>query len=135
MKNYISTCYFSINKKIEKQLGGNLSLRSDKGMRLTEKCKMFYKYVKEVLELINNAKNEFTSFKNLTTELVNIGLGIGFVIIDLATRNYKNLKELKFNKKKLPNINICLTTTKSISLTFKSEIFIKYFKNRNRCHN
>ena len=99
MKNYISTCYFSINKKIEKQLGGNLSLRSDKGMRLTEKCKMFYKYVKEVLELINNAKNEFTSFKNLTTELVNIGLGIGFVIRDLATRNYKNLKELKFNKK------------------------------------
>ena len=37
--------------------------------------------------------------QELITEFVNIGLGIGFSIIDLATRNYKNLKELKINKK------------------------------------
>lgn len=63
--------------------------------------------------------------QELITEFVNIGLGIGFVIIDLATRNYKNLKELKINKK-IPNVNVYLATNKSISLTFASKMFIKY---------
>ena len=252
-------------KKLEEQLGGTLFLRSNKGMELTEEGKMFYEYVKGALELINNAENEFTSFKDLSkgeikivcsttltklilidtlkkfhseypnininitndltsnlindlklgkldfvifnesniketnlhlekikelkqgfvynpefykdeinnfedlnklplilqkeesnsrklldyialqnsvklipkmevvsqeliTEFVNIGLGIGFVIIDLATRNYKNIKELKINKK-IPNINIYLATNKSISLTFASKMFIKYLNN------
>lgn len=65
--------------------------------------------------------------QELITEFVNIGLGIGFAIIDLATRNYKNLKELKINKK-IPNINIYLATNKSVSLTFASKMFIKYLK-------
>ena len=65
--------------------------------------------------------------QELITEFVNIGLGIGFSIIDLATRNYKNLKELKINKK-IPNINIYLATNKSVSLTFASKMFIKYLK-------
>lgn len=65
--------------------------------------------------------------QELITEFVNIGLGIGFTIIDLATKNYKNLKELKINKK-IPNINIYLATNKSISLTFASKMFIKYLK-------
>ena len=251
-------------KKLEDQLGGTLFLRSNKGMELTEEGKMFYEYVKGALELISNAENEFTSFKDLSkgeikigcsttltklilmetlkefhneypninisitndltrnlindlklgkldfvifnesniketnlylekikelkqgfiynpefyndeitefedlnnfplilqkeesnsrklldyialqnsvklvpkmevvsqeliTEFVNIGLGIGFSTIDLATRNYKNLKELKINKK-IPNINICLATNKSVSLTFASKMFIKYLK-------
>ena len=65
--------------------------------------------------------------QELITEFVNIGLGIGFVIIDLATRNYSNLKELKINKK-IPNINVYLATNKSVSLTFASKTFIKYLK-------
>ena len=199
-------------KKLEDQLGGTLFLRSNKGMELTEEGKMFYEYVKGALELINNAENEFTSFKDLSkgkikigcsttltklvlmnalkeflnlekikelkqgfiynpefyddninnfedlnnvplilqkeesnsrklldyialqnnvklipkmevvsqeliTEFTNIGLGIGFAIIDLAKRNYKNIKELNINKK-IPNINIYLATNKSVSLTF-----------------
>lgn len=251
-------------KKLEDQLGGTLFLRSNKGMGLTEEGKMFYEYVKGALELINNAENEFTSFKDLSkgeikigcsttltklvlmyalkefhldypnininitndltsnlindlklgkldfvifnesnikeanlnlekikelkqgfiynpeiyddninnfedlnnvplilqkeesnsrklldyialqnnvklipkmevvsqeliTEFTNIGLGIGFAIIDLAKRNYKNIKELNINKK-IPNINIYLATNKSVSLTFASEMFIKYLK-------
>lgn len=65
--------------------------------------------------------------QELITEFTNIGLGIGFAIIDLAKRNYKNLKELNINKK-IPNINIYLATNKSVSLTFASKMFIKYLK-------
>ena len=63
--------------------------------------------------------------QDLITEFTNIGLGIGFVIIDLAKRNFKELEELKLNKK-IPNINVYLATNKSISLTFASKTFIKY---------
>lgn len=65
--------------------------------------------------------------QELITEFVNIGLGIGFAIINLAKRNFKNLSELKINKK-IPNINIYLATNKSVSLTFASKIFIKYLR-------
>lgn len=63
--------------------------------------------------------------QELITEFTNIGLGIGFVIIDLAKRNYNNLQEIKINKK-IPNIKVYLATNKSISLTFASKTFIKY---------
>ena len=66
--------------------------------------------------------------QELITEFANIGLGLGFVIIDLAKRNFKDMKELKLNKK-IPNINVYLATNKSISLTFASKMFIKYLKN------
>ena len=65
--------------------------------------------------------------QELITEFTNIGLGIGFAIIDLTKRNYKNIKELNINKK-IPNINIYLATNKSVSLTFASKMFIKYLK-------
>jgi len=65
--------------------------------------------------------------QELITEFTNIGLGIGFAIIDLAKRNFKNLKELNINKK-IPNISIYLATNKSVSLTFASKMFIKYLK-------
>lgn len=86
----------------------------------------------DYIALQNNAKlipqMEVVS-QELIIEFVNIGLGIGFAIIDSTTRNYKNLKELKINKK-IPNINIYLATNKSVSLTFASKMFIKYLKNK-----
>ena len=63
--------------------------------------------------------------QELISEFTNIGLGVGFVIIDLANRNYKNLKELEINKT-IPNINVYLAMNKSISLTFASKKFIDY---------
>ncbi len=66
--------------------------------------------------------------QELITEFVHIGLGVGFTIIDLAKRNYKNLYELKINQK-IPNINIYFATNKSVSLTFASKMFIKYVVN------
>lgn len=84
----------------------------------------------DYISLNNNAilkpKMEVVS-QDLITEFVNIGLGIGFVIIDLANKKFDNLKELHINKK-IPNINIYLATNKSISLTFASKTFIKYLK-------
>lgn len=63
--------------------------------------------------------------QELITCFTHIGLGIGFVIIDLAKRNFPDLKELQLNKN-IPNINVFLATNKSISLTFASKKFIDY---------
>ena len=80
------------------------------------------------IALLNNVKlipkMEVVS-QELITDFTNIGLGIGFAIIDLAKRNHSNLQELKINKK-IPNINVYLATNKTISLTFASKMFIKY---------
>ena len=65
--------------------------------------------------------------QELISEFANIGLGVGFVIIDLANRNFKNLKELEINKT-IPNINVYLAMNKSISLTFASKKFIDYLQ-------
>lgn len=82
----------------------------------------------DYIALSNNVKlipkMEIVS-QELITEFTHIGLGIGFVIIDLAKRNFDDLKELKLNKN-IPNINIFLATNKSISLTFASKTFIDY---------
>lgn len=66
--------------------------------------------------------------QELVTEFTNIGLGIGFTIIDLAKRKYPNLKELEINNK-IPNINIFLATNKSVSLPFASKKFLEEFRN------
>ena len=82
------------------------------------------------IALLNNVKlipkMEVVS-QELITEFTNIGLGVGFAIIELAKRNFKDLKELEINKK-IPNINIYLATNKSVSLTFASKTFINYLK-------
>lgn len=65
--------------------------------------------------------------QELIAEFVNIGLGVGFLIIDLINKNFNNIKELKINKK-IPNINVYLAINKTISLTFAAKAFIKYLK-------
>ena len=89
-------------KKLEEQLGGTLFLRSNKGMELTEEGKMFYEYVKGALELINNAENEFTSFKDLTKGEIKIGCSTTLtklVLVDAIKEFHKDY----------PNININIT--------------------------
>ena len=89
-------------KKLEEQLGGTLFLRSNKGMELTEEGKMFYEYVKGALELINNAENEFTSFKDLSKGEIKIGCSTTLTKLVL-------LDALKEFHKDYPNININIT--------------------------
>ena len=89
-------------KKLEDQLGGTLFLRSNKGMELTEEGKMFYEYVKGALELINNAENEFTSFKDLSKGEIKIGCSATLtklVLMDV-------LRDFHID---YPNINIIIT--------------------------
>ena len=89
-------------KNLEEQLGGTLFLRSNKGMELTEEGKMFFEYVKGALELINNAENEFTSFKDLSKGEIKIG--ISATLTKLVLLN--TLKEFHHD---YPNININIT--------------------------
>ena len=89
-------------KKLEDQLGGTLFLRSNKGMELTEEGKMFYEYVKGALELINNAENEFTSFKDLSKGEIKIGCSTTLTKLVLINA----LKDFHLD---YPNININIT--------------------------
>ena len=86
-------------KKLEDQLGGTLFLRSNKGMELTEEGKMFYEYVKGALELIGNAENEFTSFKDLSKGKIRIGCSATLTKLIL-------MDALENFHKDYPNINI-----------------------------
>lgn len=70
--------------------------------------------------LVLKPKTEVVS-QELITEFVNIGLGIGFTIIDLACKNYPNLKELKINKD-IPSIDVFLVTNEH--LTFACGEFV-----------
>ena len=96
-------------KKLEEQLGGTLFLRSNKGMELTEEGKMFFEYVKGALELINNAENEFTSFKDLSKGEIKIGCSTTLTKLIL-------LDALKEFHKDYPNININITNDLTGSL-------------------
>lgn len=89
-------------KKLENQLGGTLFLRSNKGMELTNEGKMFYEYVKGALELINNAENEFTSFKDLSKGEIKIGCSTTLTKIIL-------LDAIKKFHQDYPNISINIT--------------------------
>lgn len=89
-------------KKLEEQLDGTLFIRSNKGMELTSEGKMFYDYVKRALELINNAENEFTSFKDLSKGEVKIGASTTLTKIIL-------MDALKKFHKDYPNIEINIT--------------------------
>ena len=66
--------------------------------------------------------------QDLVVEFTNIGLGIGFSIIELAKRKFNSLKELKINKD-IPNIKVNISTNKTICLTFASNKFLDYLKN------
>ena len=61
-------------KHLEEQLGGNLFIRTKRGVVLTEEGKEFYNYIKQAIEYINNAENKFTELVNLETGCIKIGI-------------------------------------------------------------
>lgn len=61
-------------KNLEEQLGGQLFVRTKRGIFLTEEGKEFYNYIKQAIEYINNAENKFTDLINLETGCIKIGI-------------------------------------------------------------
>jgi len=47
-------------KNLEEQLGGQLFIRTKRGVILTDEGKEFYNYIKQAMEYIYNAENKFT---------------------------------------------------------------------------
>ena len=61
-------------KNLEEQLGGQLFVRTKRGVIITEEGKEFYNYIKQAIEYINNAENKFTDLINLETGCIKIGV-------------------------------------------------------------
>jgi len=60
-------------KHLEEQLGGQLFIRTKRGVELTFEGREFYNYIKQAIEYISNAENKFTDLVNLETGCIKIG--------------------------------------------------------------
>ncbi len=61
-------------KNLEEQLGGQLFIRTKRGVILTDEGREFYNYIKQAMEYIYNAENKFTDLINLNTGTIKIGI-------------------------------------------------------------
>ena len=61
-------------KNLEEQLGGQLFIRTKRGVILTDEGKEFYNYISRAMEYIYNAENKFTDLINLNTGTIKIGI-------------------------------------------------------------
>lgn len=61
-------------KHLEYLLGGQLFVRTKRGVILTDEGEEFYNYIKQGIEFINSAENRFTELINLETGLIRIGI-------------------------------------------------------------
>lgn len=62
-------------KNLEEQLGGDLFIRTKRGVILTDEGKEFYQYIKKAMEYIDNAERKFNDLINLDTGCIKIGIG------------------------------------------------------------
>lgn len=61
-------------KNLEEQLGGQLFVRTKRGVVLTEEGKEFYHYIKQAIEYITSAENKFTDLIHLEAGCIKIGI-------------------------------------------------------------
>ena len=99
-------------RSLETQLGGDLFVRTQKGVILTEEGKSFYNHIKNAIENITNAENEFTNLINLNTGSIRIGVST------TITEKYL-LPYLKQFHELYPNITIHMYTDISNELLDK----------------
>lgn len=90
-------------KKLENELGGQLFVRTKRGVILTEEGKEFHKYIKQAIEYINNAENKFTDLINLESGCIKIGASA-------TLTNEFLLPYLEEFHSKYPKIDIQITT-------------------------
>ena len=96
-------------KHLEEQLGGQLFVRTKRGVVLTEEGKEFYRYIKHAIEYINNAENKFSEMINLDTGTIRIGCST------TLTKNFLMPFLEKFHKD-YPKIKIQIETHISTEL-------------------
>lgn len=99
-------------KKLEEQLGGQLFVRTKRGVTLTLEGAEFYEYIKQAMEFINNAENKFSDLINLETGTIRIGIST------TLTKQFLIPYLEKFHKLH-PKIDI------QISTNLSSELFTK----------
>ncbi len=96
-------------KNLESQLGGDLFVRTKRGVVLTDEGKEFYNYIKQAIEHINNAENKFTDLINLETGCVKVGVST------TLTKEFL-LPFLEIFHNKYPKIDIQINTDVSTNL-------------------
>lgn len=96
-------------KKLEDSVGGALFIRTNKGVTLTEEGKVFYEYIKEAIEIVQNANNRFNSLINLEEGKIRIGAST------TVTKHFLMPFIEKFHKL-YPSIEISITNELSNNL-------------------
>lgn len=99
-------------KNLEEQLGGQLFVRTKRGVILTDEGKEFYNYIKQAIEFINNAENKFTDLINLETGCIKIGIST------TLTREFL-LPYLEIFHSMYPKIDIQIITNFTVDLITK----------------
>ncbi len=99
-------------KRLEEQLGGQLFVRTKRGVVLTEEGKEFYRYIKQAMEFITNAEHKFSDLVNLEVGTIRIGVST------TLTKQFLIPYLEKFHQL-YPHINIQIFTN------FSSELFSK----------
>lgn len=90
-------------KQLEEQLGGQLFVRTKRGVVLTEEGEEFYRYIKQALEFVNNAESKFSELIHLETGTIRIGIST------TLTKKFL-LPYLEIFHKKYPKIHIEIKT-------------------------
>lgn len=93
-------------KNLEEQLGGELFIRTKRGVILTDNGKEIYNYVKQAINSFSNAEAQFSNLKKLEKGTIRIGISTTLMRIFL-------LKYLKEFHQQYPNIAIQVFTDPS----------------------
>ena len=96
-------------KNLEDQLGGQLFIRTKRGVILTDEGKEFYNYISRAMEYIYNAENKFKDLINLNTGTIKIGVST------TLTKEFLTPYLEKFHSK-YPKIDIQIVTNLSSEL-------------------
>lgn len=113
-------------KNLENQLGGTLFLRSNKGMELTSEGKSFYEYIKSAINIIQNAENEFLSYKELSVGTIKIGASTTLtklVLLDSIKKFHADYPNIEFD------IKNDLTSNLIVDLEKGKLDFVVFFEN------
>ncbi len=93
-------------KNLEAQLGGDLFIRTKRGVLLTENGREIYNYIKQAMNCFNNAEMQFSNLKKLETGVIRIGVSTALARLFL-------MKYLDKFHREYPNVAIQLFTDPS----------------------